>query len=63
MDRSIIQDKWTDEQLQFMALGGNARAREYFTKHEIHSQPIQIKYNSSFAMQYREELRTQMEEM
>lgn len=63
MYRSPVYDKWSDEQVQFMLLGGNSKAREYFKKHGIDSQPAKVKYSNSFAIQYKEQLKAQVEKM
>ncbi|CAG9462551.1 unnamed protein product [Pedinophyceae sp. YPF-701] len=57
--RSTTLDTWTDDQLQVMLAGGNARARQYFKDHgwdEVGSDKITAKYNSRAATMYKETL-------
>ncbi|KAJ3027097.1 ADP-ribosylation factor GTPase-activating protein 1 [Rhizophlyctis rosea] len=56
--RSVTMDKWSEDQVKRMQLGGNKKAIEFFK-----SQPdwregmtIQEKYQSDFARQYKEKL-------
>ncbi|KAL6753163.1 hypothetical protein V8C86DRAFT_2733924 [Haematococcus lacustris] len=54
--RSTTLDSWTPEQLKIMAVGGNHRARQFFTQHgwdEIGSDKIESKYTSRAAQLYR----------
>jgi hypothetical protein len=48
---------------QFMLLGGNSKAREYFKKHGMDSQPTKVKYSNTFTIQYKEQLKVQVENM
>ncbi|KAI8986519.1 putative GTPase activating protein for Arf-domain-containing protein [Pilobolus umbonatus] len=56
--RSISMDKWFDDQLKKMDIGGNLKAREFFESQAEYSPSMspQQKYNSRFATQYREKL-------
>ncbi|KAF9427485.1 Zn finger-containing GTPase- Activating Protein for ARF [Podila epigama] len=56
--RSISMDKWSDDQLKKMELGGNIKAREFFEASPDYFQGMSIKekYNSVFATQYKEKL-------
>jgi ADP-ribosylation factor GTPase-activating protein 1 len=58
--RSITLDKWKDSELEKMKVGGNGKAKEFFS-----SQPdikpgmsIQQKYNSRAAALYRSKVKT-----
>lgn len=59
---SILDKKWTQEQLLYMKLGGNGKARAFFDKHNLSSvkQP-EKKYNSMQAMQYKRHLQQLVE--
>ncbi|KAF9580457.1 Zn finger-containing GTPase- Activating Protein for ARF [Lunasporangiospora selenospora] len=56
--RSISMDKWSDEQLKKMELGGNIKAREFFESSPDYQDGMSIKekYSSVFAAQYKEKL-------
>ncbi|KAF9363422.1 Zn finger-containing GTPase- Activating Protein for ARF [Mortierella sp. NVP85] len=51
-------DKWSDDQLKKMELGGNIKAREFFEDSPDYFQGMSIKekYSSVFATQYKEKL-------
>ncbi|GAM28058.1 hypothetical protein SAMD00019534_112340 [Acytostelium subglobosum LB1] len=53
-------DKWLDKQLEMMVLGGNKNAREFFAKHgvQMDSLDIKSKYHSKGCALYREKLST-----
>lgn len=51
--RSITLDEWRPEQKEIMRIGGNARAKEYFTAQGIIDLPCQKKYNTKAAAHYR----------
>ncbi|KAF9217427.1 Zn finger-containing GTPase- Activating Protein for ARF [Podila verticillata] len=56
--RSISMDKWSDDQLKKMELGGNIKAKEFFEASPDYYQGMSIKekYSSIFATQYKEKL-------
>ena len=57
--RSTTLDAWTEPQLATMAVGGNARARNFFKQHgytETGADKIETKYSSSAAARYRQTL-------
>ncbi|KAG0374466.1 Zn finger-containing GTPase- Activating Protein for ARF [Mortierella sp. AD032] len=56
--RSISMDKWSDEQLKKMELGGNLKAKDFFEASPDYFQGMSIKekYSSVFATQYKEKL-------
>ncbi|KAF9166750.1 Zn finger-containing GTPase- Activating Protein for ARF [Actinomortierella ambigua] len=56
--RSITMDKWSDDQLKRMDLGGNNKAREFFEASPDYfpGMSIKEKYNSVFAAQYKDKL-------
>ncbi|KAG0056909.1 Zn finger-containing GTPase- Activating Protein for ARF [Gryganskiella cystojenkinii] len=56
--RSISMDKWSDDQLKKMELGGNVKAKEFFEASPDYyaGMSIKEKYNSVFAAQYKEKL-------
>ncbi|KAF9301769.1 Zn finger-containing GTPase- Activating Protein for ARF [Mortierella antarctica] len=56
--RSISMDKWSDDQLKKMELGGNIKAKEFFEASPDFHQGMSIKekYSSIFATQYKEKL-------
>ncbi|KAG0364712.1 hypothetical protein BC939DRAFT_468782 [Gamsiella multidivaricata] len=56
--RSISMDKWSDDQLKKMELGGNIKARDFFEASPDYFQGMSIKekYSSVFATQYKEKL-------
>ncbi|KAG0297623.1 Zn finger-containing GTPase- Activating Protein for ARF [Dissophora globulifera] len=56
--RSISMDKWSDDQLKKMELGGNVKATEFFEASPDYYQGMSIKdkYSSVFATQYKEKL-------
>ncbi|KAF1798569.1 hypothetical protein V8B55DRAFT_1524480 [Mucor lusitanicus] len=61
--RSISMDKWFDDQLKKMDIGGNKNAREFFESQPDYSPnmaPAQ-KYNSRFATLYRDKLSAEAE--
>lgn len=61
--RSITMDKWSEQQVKKMDLGGNARAVEFFKKSPEFSDDMTIekKYTSRFAQDYREKLAAECE--
>ncbi|KAG2228950.1 hypothetical protein INT48_006155 [Thamnidium elegans] len=61
--RSISMDKWFDDQLKKMDIGGNKNARDFFESQPDYSPnmaPLQ-KYSSRFAALYREKLAAEAE--
>ncbi|KAG2212788.1 hypothetical protein INT46_002116, partial [Mucor plumbeus] len=61
--RSISMDKWFDDQLKKMDIGGNKNAREFFESQPDYSPnmaPLQ-KYSSRFATLYRDKLSAEAE--
>ncbi|KAF8948355.1 Zn finger-containing GTPase- Activating Protein for ARF [Haplosporangium gracile] len=56
--RSISMDKWSDDQLKKMELGGNIKAKDFFEASPDYFQGMSIKekYSSVFATQYKEKL-------
>ncbi|KAF9939501.1 Zn finger-containing GTPase- Activating Protein for ARF [Mortierella alpina] len=56
--RSISMDKWSDDQLKKMELGGNIKAKDFFESSPDYFQGMSIKekYSSVFATQYKEKL-------
>ncbi|GJJ73834.1 ADP-ribosylation factor GTPase-activating protein 1 [Entomortierella parvispora] len=56
--RSISMDKWSDDQLKKMELGGNVKAKEFFEASPDYyaGMSIKDKYSSVFAAQYKEKL-------
>lgn len=64
--RSTTLDSWTQDQLKLMAVGGNARARQFFKQHgwdEIGSDKIESKYTSKAALLYRAQLEKEVSKM
>ncbi|KAI8876480.1 ArfGap-domain-containing protein [Backusella circina FSU 941] len=61
--RSITMDKWYDDQLKKMELGGNKKAREFFESQADYSSSWtqHDKYNSRCASLYREKLAAEIE--
>jgi len=61
--RSITMDKWSDDQLKKMQLGGNAKALQFFSTQPDYREGMTIKekYNSNFAKLYREKLQAECE--
>jgi len=56
--RSLGMDKWSDEQMQYMRLGGNEKCKKFFEKHGIpRSMPIQERYHTEVAAAYKEKLK------
>ncbi|ORZ16440.1 hypothetical protein BCR42DRAFT_327449 [Absidia repens] len=57
--RSISMDKWFDDQLKKMDVGGNQKARTFFESQSDYSpnMPMTQKYNSRFASLYRDKVR------
>lgn len=51
-------DKWSDDQLKKMELGGNIKAKEFFEASPDYyaGMSIKDKYSSVFAAQYREKV-------
>lgn len=51
-------DKWSDDQLKKMELGGNIKARDFFEDSPDYFQgmPTKEKYSSVFAAQYKEKV-------
>ncbi|KAF9904366.1 Zn finger-containing GTPase- Activating Protein for ARF [Linnemannia zychae] len=56
--RSISMDKWSDDQMKKMELGGNIKAKDFFEASPDYYQGMSIKdkYSSVFATQYKEKL-------
>ncbi|KAI8853391.1 hypothetical protein BC829DRAFT_353619, partial [Chytridium lagenaria] len=56
--RSVTMDKWTEDQVKRMKMGGNARALEFFRSHPDFRDNMGIseKYQSEFAKHYRDKL-------
>lgn len=55
--RSITMDKWSDEHINKMIVGGNAKAKDYFgAQFGFDKKSIKEKYNSDAAKLYREKL-------
>ncbi|KAF9970912.1 Zn finger-containing GTPase- Activating Protein for ARF, partial [Modicella reniformis] len=56
--RSISMDKWSDDQLKKMELGGNIKTRDFFeaSPDYFDGMSIKEKYSSVFAAQYKEKL-------
>ncbi|KAI8596061.1 hypothetical protein EDD21DRAFT_389462 [Dissophora ornata] len=56
--RSISMDKWSDDQLKKMELGGNIKAKDFFEASPDYFQGMSIKekYSGVFATQYKEKL-------
>ena len=50
--QSLKLDKWTDENLAKMKVGGNERFSKYMKQRGITTQNISEKYNNAFARQY-----------
>ncbi|CAO3587780.1 unnamed protein product [Absidia cylindrospora] len=61
--RSISMDKWFDDQLKKMDIGGNLKARTFFESQSDYSpnMPMTQKYNSRFASLYRDKLSAEAE--
>ncbi|SAL94745.1 hypothetical protein [Absidia glauca] len=61
--RSISMDKWFDDQLKKMDIGGNQKARTFFESQSDYSpnMPMPQKYNSRFAALYRDKLSAEAE--
>ncbi|KAM3585993.1 ADP-ribosylation factor GTPase-activating protein gcs1 [Umbelopsis sp. WA50703] len=61
--RSIGMDKWFDEQVTKMDLGGNKKAKAFFESQPDYSPSMSLpeKYNSHFASLYREKLTAEAE--
>ncbi|ORX61915.1 ArfGap-domain-containing protein, partial [Hesseltinella vesiculosa] len=62
--RSISMDKWFDDQLKKMDIGGNQKARSFFESQADYSPnlTVQQKYNSRFAALYRDKLSAEAED-
>ncbi|XP_069189304.1 ADP-ribosylation factor GTPase-activating protein 1 isoform X2 [Procambarus clarkii] len=56
--RSVTMDKWKDNELEKMKVGGNKRAREFLTsqKDYEHHAALQQKYNTRAAALYRDKI-------
>ncbi|KAF9126969.1 ADP-ribosylation factor GTPase activating protein, ER-Golgi transport [Mortierella sp. 14UC] len=55
--RSTVLDKWTWEQLRAMTVGGNAAAKEYFSKYPgSDTKDAKTKYSSKIGLAYKEKL-------
>ncbi|KAI9100983.1 hypothetical protein DFS34DRAFT_449767 [Phlyctochytrium arcticum] len=56
--RSVTMDKWSEDQVRKMELGGNRKALEFFRSQPDWSEglTIQDKYHSEFAKNYKEKL-------
>ncbi|KAJ3312800.1 Zn finger-containing GTPase- Activating Protein for ARF [Blyttiomyces sp. JEL0837] len=61
--RSVSMDKWTEEQVKRMRLGGNAKALEFFKSQPDWREDMSIseKYNSEFARNYKDKLTAECE--
>ncbi|KND01649.1 uncharacterized protein SPPG_03446 [Spizellomyces punctatus DAOM BR117] len=61
--RSVTMDKWSEDQVRRMQLGGNKKALAFFKSHPDYSEgmTIQDKYQSEFARQYKEKLAAECE--
>ncbi|CAO3647404.1 unnamed protein product [Cunninghamella echinulata] len=61
--RSISMDKWFDDQLKKMDIGGNQKARTFFESQSDYSANMGMtqKYNSHFAALYRDKLSAEAE--
>ncbi|RCH94041.1 Zn finger-containing GTPase- Activating Protein for ARF [Rhizopus stolonifer] len=61
--RSITMDKWFDDQLRKMELGGNQKAKEFFKSQTDYSTTMSMndKYHSQFAELYRDKLNAEAE--
>ncbi|CEG76388.1 Putative ADP-ribosylation factor GTPase-activating protein 1 [Rhizopus microsporus] len=59
--RSITMDKWFDDQLKKMDIGGNEKAKEFFESQPEYSTNMTTtqKYHSRFATAYRQKLSTE----
>lgn len=55
--RSVNLDRWKPHEIQLMQNGGNKKARLFFKKHGIDSLPIESKYRTPAATQWREQLK------
>lgn len=58
---SNLDNKWTYEQLKYMQLGGNGKARAHFTKSGIENYKFDQKYNSQAARTYKKSLKEAVE--
>ncbi|KAJ1548034.1 ADP-ribosylation factor GTPase-activating protein 1, partial [Cladochytrium tenue] len=56
--RSVTMDRWSDDQIKRMRVGGNAKALEFFKSHPAWREGMSIydKYNSEFARWYKDKL-------
>ncbi|MPC28070.1 ADP-ribosylation factor GTPase-activating protein 1 [Portunus trituberculatus] len=56
--RSITMDKWKDNELEKMKIGGNRRAKEFLKSQSDydHYAPLQQKYNTKAAALYRDKI-------
>ncbi|KAI8821345.1 uncharacterized protein EV422DRAFT_556769 [Fimicolochytrium jonesii] len=61
--RSVTMDKWSEDQVKRMTLGGNRKMLQFFETFPEYSNTmtIQEKYGSEFAKQYREKLSAECE--
>lgn len=59
--RSSSLDTWSNEQLMYMKLGGNARAKTHFKKHGIADAKAAAKFNSAHAKQYKAQLKAEVD--
>jgi ADP-ribosylation factor GTPase-activating protein 1 len=60
--RSITMDKWKDIELEKMKIGGNRRAKEFFSSqsdYNANTMSLQQKYNSRAAALYRDKITTE----
>ena len=59
--RSISMDTWNEKQLKMMALGGNKKLKEHFSKYDLSDEAVQQRYNSRAAQFYRLQTRNACE--
>lgn len=60
--KSINLDKWTEEGILRMKLGGNKQFKEYLIENEIISVPTTEKYKLEIVKEYKENLQEKIEE-
>jgi ADP-ribosylation factor GTPase-activating protein 1 len=59
--RSTSMDTWNEKQLKMMALGGNKKLKEHFSKYDISDESVQQRYNTRAAQFYRLQIRNACE--